>query len=151
MDEKVEALLGKYDRNKRFLVSVLQDVQSEYYYLPKEILVDVSQALDLPLSQIFCVATFFKAFSLEPRGRHQVNICIGTACHVRGATRVLESIERETGITPGETDADLKFSLEAVNCLGCCALGPVMVVDGEYLGKLSTPKVAEILKGCEEE
>lgn len=149
MDEKVEAILGKYDRNKRFLVSVLQDVQREYYYLPKEILVDVSQALDLPLSQIFCVATFFKAFSLEPRGRHQVNICIGTACHVRGATRVLESIERETGIKPGETDADLKFSLEAVNCLGCCALGPVMVVDGEYHGKLSTAKVAEILKGCE--
>lgn len=149
MDEKVEAILGKYDRNKRFLVSVLQDVQREYYYLPKEILIDVSQALDLPLSQIFCVATFFKAFSLEPRGRHQVNICIGTACHVRGATRVLESIERETGIKPGETDADLKFSLEAVNCLGCCALGPVMVVDGEYHGKLSTAKVAEILKGCE--
>lgn len=149
MDEKVEAILGKYDRNKRFLVSVLQDVQREYYYLPKEILVDVSQALDLPLSQIFCVATFFKAFSLEPRGRHQVNICIGTACHVRGATRVLESIEREIGIKPGETDADLKFSLEAVNCLGCCALGPVMVVDGEYHGKLSTAKVAEILKGCE--
>lgn len=149
MDEKVEAILGKYDRNKRFLVSVLQDVQREYYYLPKEILVDVSQALDLPLSQIFGVATFFKAFSLEPRGRHQVNICIGTACHVRGATRVLESIERETGIKPGETDADLKFSLEAVNCLGCCALGPVMVVDGEYHGKLSTAKVAEILKGCE--
>lgn len=149
MDEKVEAILGKYDRNKRFLVSVLQDVQREYYYLPKEILIDVSQALDLPLSQIFCVATFFKAFSLEPRGRHQVNICIGTACHVRGATRVLESIERETGIKPGETDADLKFSLEAVNCLGCCALGPVMVVDGEYHGKLSTARVAEILKGCE--
>jgi NADH-quinone oxidoreductase subunit E len=149
MDEKVEAILGKYDRNKRFLVSVLQDIQREYYYLPKEILVDVSQALNLPLSQIFSVATFFKAFSLEPRGRHLVNVCVGTACHVRGATRVLESIERETGIKSGETDADLKFSLEAVNCLGCCALGPVMVVDGEYHGKLSTAKVAEILKGCE--
>lgn len=149
MDEKVEAILGKYVRNKRFLVSVLQDIQREYYYLPKEILVDVSQALNLPLSQIFSVATFFKAFSLEPRGRHLVNVCVGTACHVRGATRVLESIERETGIKSGETDADLKFSLEAVNCLGCCALGPVMVVDGEYHGKLSTAKVAEILKGCE--
>ena len=149
MDEKVEAILGKYGRNKRFLVSILQDIQREYHYLPKEILVDVSQALNLPLSQIFSVATFFKAFSLEPRGRHLVNVCVGTACHVRGATRVLESIERETGIKSGETDADLKFSLEAVNCLGCCALGPVMVVDGEYHGKLSTAKVAEILKGCE--
>jgi NADH-quinone oxidoreductase subunit E len=149
MDEKVEAILGKYDRNKRFLVSVLQDIQGEYFYLPKEILVQVSQALNLPLSQIFCVATFFKAFSLEPRGRHMVNVCVGTACHVRGATRVLESIEREIGIQPGETDADLKFSLEAVNCLGCCALGPVMVVDGEYHGKLSTANAVEILKGCE--
>jgi NADH-quinone oxidoreductase subunit E len=149
MDEKVEAILGKYDRNKRFLVSILQDIQREYYYLPQEILVDVSEALNLPLSQIFSVATFFKAFSLEPRGRHLVNVCVGTACHVRGATRVLDSIEREINIEPGETDADLKFSLEAVNCLGCCALGPVMVVDGEYHGKLSTARVAEILKGCE--
>jgi NADH-quinone oxidoreductase subunit E len=149
MDEKVETILGKYDGKKRFLVSVLQDIQGEYRYLPKEILAEVGQALDVPLSQIFSVATFFKAFSLEPRGRHLVNVCVGTACHVRGATRVLESIERETGISPGETDADLKFSLEAVNCLGCCALGPVMVVDGEYHGKLSTAKVVEILKGCE--
>jgi NADH-quinone oxidoreductase subunit E len=149
MDEKVEAILGKYDRNKRFLVSILQDIQREYYYLPQEILVDVSEALNLPLSQIFSVATFFKAFSLKPRGRHLVNVCVGTACHVRGATRVLDSIEREINIEPGETDADLKFSLEAVNCLGCCALGPVMVVDGEYHGKLSTAKVVEILKGCE--
>ncbi len=149
MDEKVEAILGKYDHNKRFLVSVLQDIQREYYYLPQEILVDVSEALNLPLSQIFSVATFFKAFSLKPRGRHLVNVCVGTACHVRGATRVLDSIEREINIEPGETDADLKFSLEAVNCLGCCALGPVMVVDGEYHGKLSTAKVVEILKGCE--
>jgi NADH-quinone oxidoreductase subunit E len=149
MDEKVEAILGKYDRNKRFLVSVLQDIQGEYFYLPKEILVQVSQALNLPLSQIFCVATFFKAFSLEPRGRHLVNVCVGTACHVRGAVRVMEGIEREIGIGPGETDSDLKFSLEAANCLGCCALGPVMVVDGEYHGKLSTAKAVEVLRGYE--
>lgn len=149
MDERVEAILEKYHRNRRFLVSVLQDIQSEYYYLPKEILMQTSEALDVPLSQIYGVATFFKAFSLEPRGRHLVNVCVGTACHVRGAVRVLETIERETGIKPGETDSDLKFSLEAVNCLGCCALGPVMVVDGEYHGKLSTVKAVEVLKGCE--
>lgn len=149
MDERVEAILEKYHRNRRFLVSVLQDIQGEYYYLPKEILMKTSEALDVPLSQIYGVATFFKAFSLEPRGRHLVNVCVGTACHVRGAVRVLESIERETGIKPGETDSDLKFSLEAVNCLGCCALGPVMVVDGEYHGKLSPAKAAEVLKGSE--
>ena len=149
MDEKVEAVLKKYHYNKRFLVSVLQDLQAEYYYLPKEVLVQASEALDIPLSQIYGVATFFRAFSLEPRGRHLINVCLGTACHVRGALRVLESIERETGIKPGETDSDLKFTLEAVNCLGCCALGPVMVVDGEYHGNLSTAKAVEVLKGCE--
>ena len=149
MDDRIEAVLGKYGCNKRFLVSVLQDLQREYLFLPKEVLVQVGQSLDVPLSQVFSVATFFKAFSLVPRGRHLVNVCVGTACHVRGATRIMDSIERQIGIKPGETDADMKFSLEAVNCLGCCALGPVMVVDGEYHGKLSTAKAAEILNGCE--
>ena len=149
MDKKVEAILERYHHNKRFLVSILQDIQSEYYYLPREILEQISRALEVPLSQICGVATFFKAFSLTPRGRHLVNVCVGTACHVRGAVRVLDGIERETGIKPGETDTDLKFSLEAVNCLGCCALGPVMVVNGEYHGELSTAKAVEVLKGCE--
>jgi NADH-quinone oxidoreductase subunit E len=149
MDENVEAIFERYNHNKRFLVSILQDIQREYYYLPREILEQVSRALDIPLSQVCSVATFFKAFSLEPRGRHLVSVCVGTACHVRGALRVLEGIEREIKIKPGETDAELKFSLEAVNCLGCCALGPVMVVDGEYHGKLSTATAVEVLKGCE--
>ena len=149
MDDKVDAILQKYQRNGRFLVSILQDIQREYCYLPKDILKQVSQALDVPLSQIFGVATFFKAFSLEPRGRHLVNVCVGTACHVRGATRVLDAIERETGIKPSETDSDMRFSLEAVNCLGCCALGPVIVVDGEYHGKLSPASAVEVLNGYE--
>ena len=149
MDENVEAIFERYNHNKRFLVSILQDIQREYYYLPREVLEQVSRALDIPLSQVCSVATFFKAFSLEPRGRHLVSVCVGTACHVRGALRVLDGIEREIKIKPGETDAELKFSLEAVNCLGCCALGPVMVVDGEYHGKLSTAKAVEVLKGCE--
>ena len=149
MDENVEAIFERYNHNKRFLVSILQDIQREYYYLPREVLEQVSRALDIPLSQVCSVATFFKAFSLEPRGRHLVSGCVGTACHVRGALRVLDGIEREIKIKPGETDAELKFSLEAVNCLGCCALGPVMVVDGEYHGKLSTAKAVEVLKGCE--
>ena len=149
MDDKVDAILQKYQRNGRFLVSILQDIQREYCYLPKDILKQVSQALEVPLSQIFGVATFFKAFSLEPRGRHLVNVCVGTACHVRGATRVLDAIERETGIKPSETDSDMRFSLEAVNCLGCCALGPVIVVDGEYHGKLSPASAVEVLNGYE--
>lgn len=149
MDEKVATILGKYQHNKKFLVSVLQDIQGEYHYLPQEILTQVSESLDVPLSRVYSVATFFKAFSLQPRGRHLVNFCVGTACHVRGAVRILESIERDIGLKPGETDANLKFSLEAVNCLGCCALGPVMVVNGEYHGKLSTAIALEVLKGYE--
>jgi len=149
MDEKVTAIVDRYQGNKRFLVSILQDIQAEYYYLPKEVLAQVSESIDVPLSKIFSVSTFFKAFSLEPRGRHLVNVCVGTACHVRGAVKVLEGIERETGITAGQTDKDRRFSLEAVNCLGCCALGPVIVIDGEYHGKLTTAKAVEILKSYE--
>lgn len=149
MDEQVRSILEKYQYKKEFLISILQDVQAVQYYLPKEALEQLSQALQIPISKIYSVATFFKAFSLEPRGRHLVNVCVGTACHVRGAVRVMEGIEREIGIGPGETDSDLKFSLEAANCLGCCALGPVMVVDGEYHGKLSTAKAVEVLRGYE--
>ncbi|NQT74243.1 MAG: NAD(P)H-dependent oxidoreductase subunit E [Chloroflexi bacterium] len=149
MDEQVRPILEKYQYKKEFLISILQDVQAVHYYLPKEVLEQLSQALQIPISKIYSVATFFKAFSLEPRGRHLINVCVGTACHVRGAVRVMEGIEREIGIGPGETDSDLKFSLEAANCLGCCALGPVMVVDGEYHGKLSTAKAVEVLRGYE--
>ena len=145
MDDKVETILNKYDHDRGFLVSILQDIQSEYYYLPKEILMQVSQALDLPLSQTYGVATFFKAFSLKPKGRHQIHVCLGTACHVRGANRILDIIEREAGIKPGETSEDLRFSLETVNCVGACALGPIVIVDGKYSGEMKTNKVKHLL------
>jgi NADH-quinone oxidoreductase subunit E len=128
------------------LVSILQDVQAEYNYLPEEALVEVSQTLGAPLSQVFSVATFFKAFSLEPRGRYLINVCLGTACHVRGAVKVLEAIERELDIETGGTTKDLKFTLERVNCVGCCALGPVVVINGEYHGQMKTDKVKALLK-----
>ena len=129
------------------LVPVLQDVQAEYRYLPKEALQQVSHGLDVPVSQVYSVATFFKAFSLEPRGRHQINVCLGTACHVRGAVKVLEKLERELGISRGETTPDLKFSLETVNCVGACALGPMVIVDEDYHGEMNTDKVESVLKG----
>jgi NADH-quinone oxidoreductase subunit E len=128
------------------LVSILQDVQAEYNYLPEEVLVEVSQTLGAPLSQVYSVATFFKAFSLEPRGRYLINVCLGTACHVRGAVKVIEAIERELDIKTGETTKDLKFTLERVNCVGCCALGPVVVINGEYHGQMKTDKVKALLK-----
>jgi len=128
------------------LVSILQDIQAEYNYLPKKVLVEVSQALGAPLSQVYSVATFFKAFSLEPRGRHLINVCLGTACHVRGAVRVLEAIERELAIKAGRTTKDLKFTLETVNCVGACALGPIVIINGEYHGQMKTDKVKALLQ-----
>lgn len=146
MDEKVETILDKYRRERGLLVSILQDVQAEYNYLPKEALFQVSQGLAIPLSQIYSVATFFKAFSLKPRGRHLINVCLGTACHVRGGRRVLEAIERELGIASGETRGDLKFTLETVNCVGACALGPIIIIDGEYSGQMRTDKIPSMLE-----
>ena len=98
------------------------------------------------MSQVYSVATFFKAFSLKPRGRHLINVCLGTACHVRGAVRVLEAIERELGIKPGDTTEDLRYTLETVNCVGACALGPIVIIDGEYSGQMKTDKVKPLLE-----
>jgi len=146
LKEKVESILDNYQRDEGMLVSILQDIQAEYNYLPKEALVELSQTLGAPLSQVYSVATFFKAFSLEPRGRHLINVCLGTACHVRGAVRVLEAIERELDIKASKTTKDLKFTLETVNCVGCCALGPVVIIDGEYYGQMKTDKVRALLE-----
>jgi len=142
----VESILDNYQRDKGMLVSILQDIQAEYNYLPKEALVELSQALGAPLSQVYSVATFFKAFSLEPRGRYLINVCLGTACHVRGAVKILEAIERELEIKAGGTTTDLEFTLETVNCVGCCALGPVVIINGEYHGQMKTDKVKALLK-----
>ena len=113
--------------------------------LPKEVLDRVGERLQVPMSRILHIATFYKAFSLVPKGRHQVHVCMGTACHVRGATRVLDTVQDLTGLHPGETDPDMKFSLETVNCLGCCALGPVMEIDGKTHGKVSPSNMADVI------
>lgn len=146
LKKKMGAILDNYKRDQSLLVSILQDTQSEYNYLPREALLEVSAGLDVPLSRVYGVASFFKSFSLQPRGRHLVNVCMGTACHVRGAPRVLETIERELGINTGETDKDLKFTLETVNCVGACALGPIVIVNGEYSGEMKTDKVKPLLE-----
>ena len=140
MKDKVDAIIEKYKRDKGFLVSILQDIQAEYNYLPKEALFDVSDNLGIPISQVYGVATFYRAFSLIPRGRHLIQVCLGTACHVRGAPRVLEAIERKLKIKAGETTADKEYSLTTVNCLGACALGPVVVIDQEYHGQMNQSK-----------
>jgi NADH-quinone oxidoreductase subunit E len=146
MKQKVTEIIQRYDSDKGFLVPILQDVQKEYNYLPREAMNAISAVLDLPLSRVYEVATFYKAFSLTPRGRHQLSLCMGTACHVRGATLLQESIERTLGIDAGETSDDLEFTFETVNCLGACALGPILVVDEEYQGQVTLSKTNKILK-----
>ncbi len=145
MDEKISAIINKYNGDRSQLVSILQDIQAQYYYLPKEALIQVSESMGIPVSQVYNMATFFKAFSLEPRGRHLINVCLGTACHVRGAIRVLEKFERSLGIRRGGTTKDRRFTLGTVNCMGACALGPVVKIDGEYFGQMTTDKVDPVL------
>jgi len=145
----IDKIIDKYQGDAGSLIQVLLEIQRENRWLPKEALEKVSKQLKVPLSRIQHIVTFYKAFSLVPRGRHEVHVCTGTACHVRGAPRLLDSVQDLIGIRPGETDMDLKFSLETVNCLGCCALGPVMVIDGEYHGKMAPAKSEEVLKNYE--
>ena len=147
--EKVEGLIDSYVDKKEQLISLLQDVQSEFNYIPQDVLVRISQKLEIPLSQVFSVATFFQAFSLKPRGRHTITVCLGTACHIKGGQRLVDKMERDYSLKPGETTEDMRFSLETANCLGCCALGPVMVIDGKYESKVTPDKLDKILKNYE--
>lgn len=142
---RIDQIVEKYNCEASYLIQVLLDVQSENRWLPKQVLERISERLEVPLARIQHIATFYKAFSLVPKGRHEIHICMGTACHVRGAQLVLDKVQDLTGINPGETDLDLKFSLETVNCLGCCALGPVMEIDGQIHGKLSPAETADAL------
>jgi NADH-quinone oxidoreductase subunit E len=144
--DKIDQIINKHQGDASSLIQVLLEIQSENRWLPRAILEKVSKKLEVPLNRIQHIATFYKAFSLIPKGRHEVHVCMGTACHVRGSPRLLGTVQDLMGIRPGETDLDLKFSLETVNCLGCCALGPVMVVDGKYHGKMAPAKAEDVLK-----
>ena len=149
--EMVKAIISKYNSNHDSVIAILQDVQSEYRYLPEPVLRMVAEHLELPLIQVYGVATFFKAFSLKPRGEHLIRVCVGTACHVRGAQSVLDEVKRQLGVGAGETTEDMRFTLETVNCLGACALGPIMVVDDEYYGEMSPKKAKELINNCKKE
>jgi NADH-quinone oxidoreductase subunit E len=143
---KVDSIVEKYGIEPRGLIHSLLDIQKEYYYLPREAIERVSERLEIPTIQVYQVASFYKAFSLEPRGKHLITVCLGTACHVRGGVRVIDHIQRFLNIEAGGTTKDKLFTLEAVNCLGCCALGPVMVLDGKYHGMMAASKVEKVLK-----
>jgi len=145
--QAVKEIASRHGGDRSALISVLQDVHAEYNYLPEGSLEVISREMGVPLASIYGVATFFRAFSFEPRGRHLATLCLGTACHVRGASRLLTEVEARLGVSPGETTRDKRFTLETVNCLGCCAVGPLMVVDGEYHGEMNTKRVEAVLEG----
>lgn len=143
--KKVENILHKYGYQMSYIIQILQDVQVEFNYLPKEALEYVSQRLKMPMSKIYSIATFYAGFSLNPRGKHLCTVCMGTACHVRGAANVLDRIEERLGIKSGATTPDKLFTLETVNCLGACALAPIVVIDGEYHGQTTVNKVDVVI------
>jgi NADH-quinone oxidoreductase subunit E len=142
----LDTILERHDRDPANIIAILQDIQAEANWLPEEDLRYVCAELDIAASKMMALATFYKAFSLQPRGKHIVSVCLGTACHVRGAGRILGAVERELGIRDGETDEDLQWTLETVGCLGACALGPIVVVDGEYHGQMTSVKATRLLK-----
>lgn len=141
-----ESIIKKHSQEKKELIPILQDIQSQFNYLPQDALCMVSSALNIPLIDVISVATFYSAFSLTPRGKHVVTICMGTACHVRGAPMILDEFKRKLDIDVEETTEDNMFTLETVNCLGACALGPIAVIDGEYHGQMKIRKVDKLIK-----
>ena len=144
--ENVKEVLEHYGYNSARMIEILQDLQDIYSYLPREVLEEVAVVLELPMAKVYHIATFFKSFSLLPRGKHVVQVCTGTACHVKGSYRVLERLSDVLGIPAGKTTKDLQFTLETVNCVGACALGPVVIVDEKYYGNMTPSKVDSLVE-----
>jgi len=143
--ENIDKIVEKYRDEKGFLIQLLLDIQREYNWIPKEAIMAINKRFGIPTSDIYRVASFYTALSLQPRGKHLVRVCAGTACYVRGGPRILDSVQRSLNLKPGETTSDKTFSLETVNCLGCCALGPVVEIDGQYYGRLNPSSLTELL------
>jgi len=144
--DRIDAVVQSYSAEKSALIAILQEIEDVYGYLPAWALKRVSEKLDVPLIQVYGVASFYDAFHLTPRGKNLIRVCLGTACYLRGSGRVLETLEKELGIKDGETTSDLKFSLQSVRCLGACALAPVMVIGDRYFDKITPAKASRVLK-----
>jgi NADH-quinone oxidoreductase subunit E len=144
--KKVDGIIQKYNAEKSSLIGIFQDIQQEYRYLPREAIERVVETLKIPITQAYMVATFYKSFSLVPRGEHGIHVCLGTACHLRGGQRLVENFERALNVKAGGTTKDQKFTLETVNCLGACAQAPLVQVDQKNYGKMSADKIAKIIK-----
>jgi len=149
--DKIDELIQKYLDEDGSIIGLLQDICQEYRYLPEETLHRVAAATDVPLSRLYGLATFYKSFRLDPIGKHHVCVCVGTACHVNGAEKIVDCLCKELNIEPGGTTDDRQVTIETVNCLGACALGPLVVIDGEYHGKVDQAKARKLLKQCKED
>jgi NADH-quinone oxidoreductase subunit E len=146
LEQSIHDIVDRYQAKPTALIMVLQDIQKHYRYLPVDALRLVAKKMDLPIAQIFGVATFFRAFSLKPKGKHHICVCTGTACHVRQANVIVDKFERDLKIKAGGTTPDQEFSLETVNCMGACALGPLITADDEYFGNMTVSKADGILR-----
>ena len=151
VDDKLERIFAGRLGEPKYLIEVLQDVQETEGYIPQEVMCAVSERLRVPLIEVYRVANFYKAFSLKPRGKHVVTVCMGTACHVRSAARMLDEVAGQLGIEPGETTLDQLFTVESVNCLGACALGPVVVLDGTYHHHMTPGKLRKLIQSVREQ
>ena len=146
VSDEIDQIINEHQGKASSLIQVLMEIQEKNHWLPREVLVKVSEKLEVPLSRALRIATLYKTFSLTPKGRHEIHVCTGTACKVRGAQHVLDKVQDLTGIKPGETDLEFKFSLDTVNCQGCCALGPVMEIDGKPHARTLPAEIADALK-----
>lgn len=151
VEQNVKGVLARYGNNPARMIEILQDIQGIYHYLPEEVLKEVSRQTEVPLARVYHMATFFRAFTLKPRGRYTVYVCTGTACHVKGSYRVLERLEDVLGTKAGGTTEDLMFTLETVNCVGACAIGPVVIVGDKYYGHMTPVGVESLIKEYREQ
>jgi len=149
--EKLQSIVERYRGGKSSLIGVMQDISQEYGYLPEEVLKEVAGRIEVPISIFYSLATFYSSFRLEPIGKKHVCACVGTACHVRGAAKIVETLERDLQIEAGETSKDGNYTLETVNCVGACALGPLVTVNGEYYGKMDQKKISRLVKSLRQE
>ena len=148
---KVDAIIEKYDGDATSLLAIMQDVQDEANYLPREAVNHIAAKLEVPVARIYSMATFFESFHLEPRGKHICTVCMGTACHVRGAQRLVEQLERDLSVKSGGTTEDMMFTVEEVNCVGACALGPLVIIDGEYHGNVTSNQLTKVVTKLKKE
>ena len=144
--EQVGKIIDKHQEKRTALISILHEIQDRYNHLPEKALRKVASRLKMDLNDVYGVATFYKSFSLIPKGKHNITVCLGTACHVRGGPKILKEMKRQLNIEPGQTTADKQFSLNVVNCLGVCAIGPVMFVDGKFYGEMNPVKAKRVIE-----